>query len=319
MKKLDVITFGEAMAMFMAEEPGELHQVIHYTRELAGAETNFAIGMAKLGFQSGWISKVGEDAFGKFIKERLKQENVNIDHVLTTPEYPTGFQIKSKVFAGDPEVQYFRKGSAASQLSVEDADQEYVESAEHLHMTGIPLALASSTREFAMHVLNLMKSSGKSVSFDPNLRPSLWNSEEEMIRVTNEAAVQTDYVLPGMEEGEILTGHNTPEAIADFYLEQGVKGVVVKLGDEGAYFKTSLEEGYVNGLEVSQVVDTVGAGDGFAVGLVSGLLDGISLKDAVFRGNAIGALAVQSPGDNDGYPTREALETYIKPYLKGAK
>ena len=110
MSELDVITFGEAMAMFIANEIGPLHEVSQYTRGLAGAETNVAIGLARLGLKAGWASKVGQDSFGQFIIQRLKEEKVNIEHVLYDANYSTGFQLKSRVLSGDPEVQYFRKG-----------------------------------------------------------------------------------------------------------------------------------------------------------------------------------------------------------------
>jgi 2-dehydro-3-deoxygluconokinase len=320
MKQLDVITFGEAMTMFMADQPGPLHRVEQFTRELAGAETNVAIGLARLGLDSGWVSKVGNDAFGRFIMERLKNENVDIERVLTDELHPTGFQLKSKVIEGDPEVQYFRKGSAASHLTIADFNEEYFKSAKHMHMTGIPLALSVDAREFAKHALSFMKRNGRTISFDPNLRPSLWASKEEMVKQINEVAFQANYVLPGISEGEILTGYQNPPDIASFYLEKGVKLVVIKLGEEGAFYKTALEEGTVPGFKVKEVVDTVGAGDGFAVGVISGLTDGMSIHDAVLRGNAIGSLAVQSPGDNDGYPTKSELENYIKTnYLQGVK
>jgi 2-dehydro-3-deoxygluconokinase len=317
MKKLDVVTFGEAMAMFMANHPGSLHEVNQFTRELAGAETNVAIGLARLGLGSGWASKVGNDAFGKFIMNRLQNENVNIDHVLLDNTYPTGFQLKSMVLEGDPEVQYFRKGSAASHLTVEDFNEEYFTAAKHLHMTGIPLAISTSARAFAKHALTTMKKIGRKVSLDPNLRPTLWASQEEMVKEINEAAFQADYVLPGLAEGEILTGYKNPRDIASFYLDKGVELVVIKLGPAGAFYKTAAEEGTVLGFPVEKVVDTVGAGDGFAVGVISGLLEGLSIHDAVMRGNAIGSLAVQSPGDNDGYPTKEQLEKYIENNLQG--
>lgn len=319
MKQLDVVTFGEAMAMFMANHPGSLHEVSQFTRELAGAETNVAIGLARLGLGSGWASKVGNDAFGTFIIDRLKNENVNIDHVLLDNKYPTGFQLKSMVLQGDPEVQYFRKGSAASHLTENDFYEEYFSSAKHLHMTGIPLAISEGARAFAKHALTFMKKNGRKVSLDPNLRPTLWASQEEMVKVINEAAFQADYVLPGLAEGEILTGFKNPKDIASFYLDKGVELVVIKLGPAGAFYKTATEEGTVLGFPVEKVVDTVGAGDGFAVGVISGLLEGLSIHEAVVRGNAIGSLAVQSPGDNDGYPTKDQLEKYIENNLQGVK
>lgn len=311
MEQLDVVTFGEAMAMFIANDPGRLHEIPHFTKALAGAETNTAIGFARLGLNSGWVSKVGADSFGKFIISHLQKENVNIEQVLVDGRYPTGFQLKSKVLEGDPEVEYFRKGSAASHLSVENFYEEYFLSARHLHMTGIPLGISDHTRAFAKHALTFMKKAGKTISFDPNLRPTLWKSQAEMIAVTNEMAFQADTVLPGINEGEILTGFSNPEDIAKFYLEQGVQLVVIKLGDKGAYYRTHTKQGMVKGYHVEEIVDTVGAGDGFAVGVISGLLAGLPIEDAVRRGNAIGALAIQSAGDSDGYPTYDRLVEYM--------
>lgn len=311
MQKLDVVTFGEAMALFMAETPGPLDEVRHFTRELAGAETNVAIGLARLGLKSGWASKVGADAFGTFIMKRLAEENVNVDHVFKDDSYPTGFQLKEKALKGDPAVQYFRKGSAASFMSADDFQKDYFSGAGHLHMTGIPLAISSHTRSFAEKALTHMKETGRTVSFDPNLRPTLWASQQEMIEVVNEFAFKADYVLPGISEGELLTGYSSPGDIASFYLEKGVNLVVIKLGEQGAFYKNHAEEGTVKPFEVEKVVDTVGAGDGFAVGLISGLLENLPLNEAVLRGNAIGALAVQSPGDNDGYPDRQKLIGYM--------
>ncbi|TWE05250.1 2-keto-3-deoxygluconate kinase [Neobacillus bataviensis] len=319
MKQLDVVTFGEAMTMFIANQPGALHEVSQFTRELAGAETNVAIGLARLGLSAGWASKLGNDAFGRFVLDRLKNENVNIDHVWFDDKYPTGFQLKSKVLEGDPEVQYFRKGSAASHLNIADFKEEYFLAAKHMHMTGIPLAISEEAREFANHALAFMKKNGRTVSFDTNLRPSLWSSQEEMVKHINEAAFQADYVLPGIAEGEILTGFNDPRDIASFYLDKGVKLVVIKLGGAGAFYKTTSEEGTVPGFKVEKIIDTVGAGDGFAVGVISGLLDGLNIKEAVIRGNAIGSLAVQAPGDNDGYPTKDKLLTYIEKNFQGVK
>ncbi|UUZ82435.1 sugar kinase [Paenibacillus sp. P26] len=315
--KLDVLTFGEAMAMFVADSPGGLQQVEHYTRRLAGAELNAAIGFARLGLRTGWVSKVGDDVFGRCIKEHLLGEGVNIDGVLTDGRYPTGFQLKSKVLSGDPEVQYFRKGSAASRLAPADLKADYFLTARHLHMTGIPPALSQETREFAGHALALMKQAGRTVSFDPNLRPSLWPSREEMVEVVNGLALQADWVLPGIEEAELLTGSADPKAASEFYLSRGVKLVVIKMGPEGAYYRSEAEEGFVPGFKVEHVVDTVGAGDGFAVGTVSGLLAGLPVQASVVRGNAIGSLAVQSPGDHEGYPDAARLEQYIQSFMTG--
>ncbi|WP_141433560.1 sugar kinase [Bacillus sp. 03113] len=319
MQKLKVITFGEAMAMFMAAEPGPLSKISSYIRELAGAETNVAIGLARLGIEVGWVSKVGNDSFGEFIIDRLKNEHVNIENVMIEKGFATGFQIKSKAKYGDPEVEYYRKGSAASQLSIDDFDERYFLQADHLHVTGIPLAISQKTKSFAQHAVHFMKKHGKSISFDPNLRSNLWASIDEMVKVTNDLAIEADYVMPGLNEGERLTGCKNPSDIASFYLDKGVKLVVIKLGEEGAYYKTSEQEGIVNAFKAKQVIDTVGAGDGFAVGFISGMLEDCPIQEAVERGNVIGSLAVQSQGDHEGYPTRLQLSEYMKKSIQGVK
>ncbi|MEK3942083.1 sugar kinase [Paenibacillus sp. FSL R10-2796] len=311
-KQLDAVTFGEPMAMFYANEAGPLHEVFSFSKALAGAESNVATGLSRLNHPTGYVTKLGEDNFGTFIAQAMKNENINTDNITFTKEYSTGMLIKSKVVTGDPKVEYFRKNSAASTLSLEDFDEAYFNSAGHLHVTSISAALSKSCHEFSIHAMEFMKSKGKTISLDPNLRPSLWPDTETMVSTINDLATRCDWFLPGLGEGKILTGLSTPEEIADYYLERGISLVVIKLGPEGAYYKSSAGEGYVDGFKVEQVVDTVGAGDGFAVGVISAMLEKLPIAEAVKRGNAIGALAVMSPGDMDGLPTREELAKFMQ-------
>lgn len=311
-KQLDAVTFGEPMAMFYANEPGPLHEVFSFSKALAGAESNVATGLSRLNHPTGYVTRLGEDNFGQFIAQAMKKENINTDNIAFTKEYSTGMLIKSKVVTGDPKVEYFRKNSAASKLSLADFDEEYFNSAGHLHVTSISSALSKSCHEFSIHAMEFMKSKGKTISLDPNLRPSLWPDTETMVNTINDLATRCDWFLPGLGEGKILTGLSTPEEIADYYLERGVSLVVIKLGPEGAYYKSTQEKGYVNGFKVEEVVDTVGAGDGFAVGVISAMLEKLPIAEAVKRGNAIGALAVMSPGDMDGLPNREELAKFMQ-------
>lgn len=308
-KPLDVITIGEAMAMFVASETGDLADAGQFIKRAAGAELNVATGLARLGLQVCWVSRVGDDSFGRFILNTLRKENISTAGVTLDGRYATGFQLKSKAENGtDPIVEYFRKGSAASHLSTDDFHAALFNEARHLHLSGVAAALSASSYALLEHAAQSMKAQGKTISFDPNLRPVLWKSEAEMVEKLNRLAFQADWVLPGLKEGMILTGENTPERIADFYLQRGVKAVVIKTGADGAWFKTaSGEQGAVAPVKVENVVDTVGAGDGFAVGVISALLEGKTLPEAVRRGNAIGALAIQVPGDSEGLPTRAEL------------
>jgi len=307
--QLDVVTWGEALALLVADEVGPFEEVEKYTRRLAGAETNVAIGLARLGLKVGWASRVGNDAFGRFIRKRVAQEGVDVSRVLTDMEFRTAIQLKAKAVDGaDPAIEYYRKGSAASHLSLEDFDPAYFGAARHLHATGIAPALSPTTMAFAHHAMEFMRAQGKTISFDPNLRPMLWPSREVMAQQLNALAFKADWVLPGLSEGTLLTGYEDPHAIAGFYLERGVKMVVIKLGAEGAYWRNSEGEGRVAGVPVKEVVDTVGAGDGFAVGVISGMLEGLPVPEAVMRGNRIGAFAIQVVGDMEGLPTRGELE-----------
>lgn len=311
-KQLDAVTFGEPMAMFYANEVGPLHEVTSFSKALAGAESNVATGLSRLKHKTGYVTKLGEDNFGQFIVGALNKEEIDTDNITFTKEHPTGMLIKSKVLTGDPKVEYFRKNSAASKLSLADFDEAYFASAGHLHVTSISSALSKTTHEFSLHAMEFMKKNGKTVSLDPNLRPTLWPDTNTMVNTINDLATRCDWFLPGLSEGKTLTGLDTPEEIAGYYLERGVSLVVIKLGPEGAYYKTSAgEEGYVQGFKVEKVIDTVGAGDGFAVGVISAMLEKLTVAEAVKRGNAIGALAVMSPGDMDGLPTREGLEKFM--------
>jgi len=306
--ELDVITLGEAMVLFAAQQPGPLEQVGTYAQATAGAELNVAIGLARLGLRVGYISALGADSFGRHIAAVLDREGIDRSHVGIDSEHATGFMLKSRSDDGsDPKTEYFRRGSAASRLGPADNPHAYCAASRHLHLSGVFVAVSPSTRELVFELAADTRAAGRTLSFDPNLRPGLWRSQGEMVDCLNGLAAHADWVLPGLDEGRLLTGRHSPQGIAEFYLERGAKCVVVKLGPAGAYFASAGERGLAPGNAVERVVDTVGAGDGFAVGVVSGLLEGLSLAAAAARGNAIGARVVQFPGDCDGLPTRAQL------------
>lgn len=305
----DVVTFGEAMAMLVADRPGPLESVNAFHKFTAGAETNVAIGLARLGLQVGWVSRLGTDSLGRYLIQTLQAEQVDCSHVVQDPTQRTGLMLKGRVAGGgDPIMEYHRKGSAASLMVPADIDVPWLTGARHLHATGIFPALSDNCHATALRSMALMREAGRTISFDPNLRPSLWPSTARMREAINHLAAQADWVLPGLEEGLILTGQHTPEGVARFYRERGARLVVVKLGPDGAYFDGEAGAGHVPGFAVQQVLDTVGAGDGFAVGIISALLAGRSVPEAVRRAAWIGARAVQVLGDTEGLPTRAQLD-----------
>ena len=306
---LDVVTFGEAMMMLVADRPGPLEHVHAFHKRTAGAETNVAIGLARLGLNVGWASRLGADSMGRYLLAEMQRDGIDCSHVISDPAQRTATLFKGQVTDGsDPPIEYHRKGSAASQMQLADIDEPWLLGARHLHSTGVFAAISENCYEVERKTMALMRAAGKTVSFDPNLRPTLWASTERMREGINELAFGADWVFPGIEEGRLLTGEDTPEAIAAFYRSHGAKLVVIKLGADGAYFDNGQEQGYVAGFPVQSVVDTVGAGDGFAVGVISALLEALPLRKAVERGSWIGARAVQVLGDTEGLPTRQELE-----------
>jgi 2-dehydro-3-deoxygluconokinase len=308
MTNLDVVTFGEAMGLFIAESPGNLANVERFTRRMAGCETNVAIGLARLGLRVGWVSRLGCDPIGQFIRTTLANEGVDCSHVATDPEHSTGIMFKAKTTDGsDPAIHYLRRGSAASHLGATDFDAAYFGGARLLHASGVAAALSPENMAFAQRAMAAMTAAGRIICFDPNLRPALWPNEAVMVEQINRLAAGANWVLPGVSEGTLLTGFSAPRDIAGFYLDRGADLVVVKLGPAGAYFRTPAQDGTVPAAKVAHVVDTVGAGDGFAAGVISGLLEGQPIEVAVERGNRVGAFAIQAIGDMDGLPTRAQL------------
>ncbi len=306
----DVALFGEAMLLLVADRPGPLENAQSFFKRTAGAETNVAIGLSRLGLKVGWASRLGTDSMGRALLAAMRAEGIDCSHVITDAAQRTGFQFKGRVTDGsDPPIEYHRKGSAASQMGPADVDEAWLRSARHLHATGVFAAISDTSLQAALKTMDVMRAAGRTISFDTNLRPTLWASTETMRHWVNELASRADWVLPGIEEGLLLTGHTQPEDVARFYRERGAKLVVVKLGAEGAYYDSDVAgTGRVDGFPVKEVIDTVGAGDGFAAGVVSALLEGRSVPEAVRRGAWIGARAVQVLGDTEGLPTRAQLE-----------
>lgn len=311
------ILFGEPMALLIADTTGPLEDVEHFTRAVSGAEVNVAVGLSRLGHEVSYLTRLGDDPFGHHIEKMLQRNGIDTAWVTYDPVYRTGIQLKNRVEDGsDPFAPYYRKGSAASHISVREIDAMKFSDVEHVHITGIPAALSKSSRKAVFRLMERARENGVYVTFDPNLRPALWEDEETMRSVTNELAAGADMILPGTEECRILTGTADPEKAADYYENLGVETIIVKMGASGAYVRSAGESYTVEGFRVEHVVDTVGAGDGFAVGVISGRLEGLSLRDMVRRANAIGAMQVMNIGDNEGLPDRKKLADFMETNMK---
>ena len=309
----DVLLLGEPMGLFAAVEYGTLEEAETFKQSVAGAELNVGIGLSRLGHQVEYATKLGEDPIGAFIKQKIQSEKIGTQFITFSAKHNTGLMLKNRVKDADPVTAYYRQGSAFSTFALEDAAQIEFDGIKVFHVTGIPAALNETVREAVKQLMVRAKKAGTFITFDPNLRPALWESTAEMVEVLNELAQYADVVLPGIAEGEVLTGSDDPEAIAAFYLKQGADAVITKNGGHGALVsERGKETVQVPGFKVDQIVDTVGAGDGFAVGVLHGYLKGMTWAEAAVQANAIGALQVQHAGDNEGLPTNSELADFIQ-------
>ncbi|TDQ42183.1 sugar kinase [Aureibacillus halotolerans] len=310
MNPMDIVTIGETMVLMSPQKSGPLRYVPGFHKQMGGAESNVAIGATRLGCSVGWISQVGDDEFGRYITQNIRSEGVDVSQVVSTGKAPTGVFFKEKKNAKQTRVYYYRANSAASQMSTEQLPYEYLKNARLLHLTGITPALSESCKQMMFDLITWAKAEGILVSFDPNVRLTLW-SKEEAAQVLHDLAIQADILLPGIPEGELMCGESDPVKIASYFRQKGVDNVIVKLGPEGAYYDCEGEQAQVSGFKVDTVVDSIGAGDAFAAAVLSSHLQGFRWDEAVKRGNAAGALVVMTEGDYEGLPDTEELDAFM--------
>ncbi|MFC0471132.1 sugar kinase [Halalkalibacter kiskunsagensis] len=307
---MDIVTIGETMVLFTPETTGAMRYANTYSRKFGGAESNFAIGVSRLGHIAGWISAVGDDELGKAMLSFIRGEGVDVSKVKIDTAAPTGLYFKEIRNSSDIRIQYYRKGSAASQLTKEDLQESYIAQAKYLHISGITPALSENCSEMIFEAISIAKKHGLKVVFDPNLRKKLW-SEERAREILLKISAQADIVLPGVAEGEFLFGETDPGKLGKLFINHGAELVILKVGAEGAYYFTKEEGQLVPGFHVDKVVDPVGAGDGFAAGFMSGMLDKLPIYEAVQRGNAVGAIVTMVNGDVEGLPEKEEIDRFI--------
>lgn len=304
----EVITFGESMGLMMSAGSKGLEYSAGLDLSFGGAESNVAIGLARLGIRAGWFGRLGNDPIGRRIYKRIRGEGVDVSGVLFADDAPTGIMLREQV--GDQSsVYYYRKYSAASLMKPEHLDEEYIANAEILHITGITAALGSTCRETVFKAVELAKRHGTKVSFDPNLRLKLWSMGEAR-PVLLALAEQADYFLPGLDELKLLYyKENLEELLPELNKLPAVK--IIKGGPGLTYVLEQEILTEVPYFQVKNVVDPVGAGDGFCAGFLAGLRQGLSHIEAVRLGNLVGSLVIQMPGDWEGLPTREQVEAAL--------
>jgi 2-dehydro-3-deoxygluconokinase len=303
---LDVVALGETMVLFLAQQAGPLREASTFSRHIAGAESNVAVGMCRLGRSAGFISRLGDDEFGRVILSRLRGEGVDVSQVIFDLGAPTGLVIRERREVGPVDVLYYRRGSAASRLSPADLNASYLAAARYLVLSGITPALSSSCRETVFAAAEIARAARVTVVVDPNVRLKLWSAEDARATI-RDLVGHADLVLPGLEEAQLLTGESDAGLAARALLELGPRMVVVKLGERGALALTT--EGFVEAPaeKLTRIVDPVGAGDAFAAGFLAGQARGMDLTAALALANRCGAAAMLVPADQEGLPRWEEV------------
>lgn len=299
MNEPDVLTIGEALVSFRTDAiaPGW-----SASAHVAGAESNVAIGLARLGHRPRWIGRVSDDALGRWVLATLAKEGVDVSRAVRDRR-PAGAMVLESPSDHARRATYLRRGSAGASLTAADV-LAGLPGARRVHLTGVTPALSDAARAAWLGLGRAAHGAGVPVSFDVNHRPALWDPATAT-EVLHELVPFTDLLIASEDELELVATGSEPDAVADL-LREGVTTVVVKRGARGASAYTAEGRVDVRAQRVP-VVDVIGAGDALCAGLLSGLLDDLPLADALERGVAVASRCVASAGDWEGLPTRSDL------------
>lgn len=278
----DLIAVGETMVSFVSRQ-----DPARFLATPAGAESNVAVGMARLGLRARWVSRLGDDPLGRLVAESVAAAGVDVA-VEWDSERPTGVLVKHVTETGS-RVDYYRSASAASSLNL--SDLERVGAARFLHVTGITPALSASAAELTRAIVERRHGRPGRVTFDINFRPALWPDAATAADTLLPLARHADVVFVGDDEADILFGTSEAEAVASLILCRDDQELVLKHGAVGASVIT--QEGVVTEPALTvDVVDVTGAGDAFAAGYLAAVCSGWPLRARLRLGHLMASRVV---------------------------
>ncbi|MFI8946033.1 sugar kinase [Streptomyces sp. NPDC053750] len=275
---------------------------------VAGAESNVAVGLARLGHHVGWAGRLGSDEPGRVILRTLRGEGVHVDHATVDADAPTGALMRERRVADLARVHYWRAGSAASRMQPQHVRGALAAGARLLHLTGITCALGPGPLDTVRAAAGHAAERGWTVSLDVNHRTRLWDAAAASAALRPLLGL-VDIVIASDDELPLIAGgESTPEAdrVAEL-LDQGVREVVVKRGAQGADLYLDADRVLHAAAHPVPVADTVGAGDAFCAGYLSGVLDELPADERLRRATRTAAFAVACHGDWEGLPHRDEL------------
>lgn len=295
-----IVTFGETMMVLASPKVGPLRHAGQLRMSIAGAESNVAIGAARLGVPATWIGRVGDDEPGRLISSALRGEGVAVEAIVDDSA-ATGLMLKERRTSGSTSVMYYRTGSAGSRLRPDDLAEGVIGDAEVLHISGITPALSASARAATQAAVDIAVAHGVPVSLDVNYRSRLWSRGEASV-VIGALARRADIIFAGEDEIELATGSPAESSLGALKAAE----VVIKRGSRGA---SAVLDGELHEAPLYSVavVDPVGAGDAFAAGYLAARCRGLSPRERLEVGAATGAFAVSVEGDWEGAPTWQEL------------
>ncbi|MFH8498774.1 sugar kinase [Streptomyces coeruleorubidus] len=281
---------------------------------VAGAESNVAIGLARLGHRVCWAGRVGADELGALVLRTLRAEGIDTGHAVTDDTgRPTGLLLTEPRLGTLTRVSYYRTGSAGSAVSTAGVLPALAPGTRVLHLTGITPALGPSAAETALTAAATAHESGITVCLDVNYRSRLWSADQARTALRPLLA-HVDLLIASEDELPLVLERPTADEseAADSIVSAGVREVVVKRGARGA---TSFTADGASDCAARRVdaVDLVGAGDAFVAGYLSGLLDGADIPARLHRAVTTAAFAVATRGDWEGLPTRDELGLFDQP------
>lgn len=307
---MDIICMGEMLIDFT---PGSEER--SYICNPGGAPANACIAIARNGLETGFLGRLGNDDFGKLLKNTLEQDGVKVLCPELTDEAVTTLAFVTLYEGGERSFTFVRKPGADLLLSKDDVKEEMIESAKILHAGSVGMT-ADPSREAHFYAMDLAKKMGKLVSYDVNYRNNIW-SFEDCKAVVDKVFPYVDLLKVSDEELDFVGGE---ENIPNLMKENGISVVIETLGSKGAKYFFKGSEGTVAGHKV-HAVDATGAGDAFWGGFLSKLLmSGVNstadlteelIRQALEYGNASGGICVQKKGGIPALPKKEDIEAFL--------
>jgi fructokinase len=314
----DVITLGEVLIDFVPTVSGvSLTEAPAFKIAPGGAPANVSAGLAKLGVSCAFLGKVGEDAFGKFLKTTLENLGVNTQGLVFSNEARTALAFVSLQADGEREFMFYRHPSADMLYTPDEVDLNLIQAAKIFHFGSISM-ISEPSRSATLAALNTARKNGLLVSYDPNLRLALWSDAEEARKGMLSVWDSVDVIKVSSEELVFLTGIKNIDKSVDALWHDNHRLIIVTLGKDGCRYFAPGFHGDVDGFKV-KTIDTTGAGDGFVAGLLKGLLnypeasqDELHLREICRYANAVGALTTTRRGAIPALPTHQQVESFLK-------